>query len=181
MRNLRAVSSAEAVPSTGVVDTLSVPATDTPIADHVAYFRQHPKTQPPWLATALAKAGESLGGIDEDAMWKHSYVTGAVSGWLILCHLIGTVARGNFRLAPATLWEGYHVTQRKPHLPLEKCVYGYTTCTGSSDLCGERNKINYGKLQKQVVWMWNDSDTHEGHKPGLCLFKDMALGLVWLS
>jgi hypothetical protein len=37
-----------------------------------------------------------------------------------------------------------------------------------------RNKRNHGSYEKQVVWMRNDS-------PGLCLLKDTAPGLVWIS
>jgi hypothetical protein len=102
-RNLRAVALTKSAFGPGVVDTLPAPATDMPVADHLAYFRQRPKTQPPWLSAALTSAGEALGGID--AIWNHSLITGAVSGWLIICRLIGTVARGAFWLMPAVLVE----------------------------------------------------------------------------
>jgi hypothetical protein len=46
-----------------------------------------------------------LGGVNIDAIWNHGLITGAVSGWLITRHLIGTVARGAFRLTPTALVE----------------------------------------------------------------------------
>jgi hypothetical protein len=61
--------------------------------------------QPPWLSATLASAGEALDGVNINAIWNHSFVTGAVSGWLIICCLIGTVARGSFRLTSAALVE----------------------------------------------------------------------------
>jgi hypothetical protein len=104
-RNLRVPPSTESLPGSGVADAVPAPPAEAPLADHVAYFRQRPKTQPPWLVAALARAGESVGGVDEDAVWKHSYATGAISGWLALRRLIGVVARGNFKLTPAVLGE----------------------------------------------------------------------------
>ena len=102
---LRASALNESNLGPGVIDTLPAPAADAPVAEHLAYFRQRPKTQPPWLSAALASAGEALGGVDIDAVWNHGLVTGAVSGWLITRRLIGTVARGAFRLTPTALVE----------------------------------------------------------------------------
>jgi hypothetical protein len=97
MRNLRASALAKNILGSGVVDTVPVP-----VVDHIAYFRQCPKSQPPWFSATIARAGEA-GGVDEDAIWNHSLITGAVSRWLIIRHLIGTIARGTFWLTSAAL------------------------------------------------------------------------------
>jgi hypothetical protein len=102
MKNPRASALAKSTPDPGVIDTSPAPTANAPIADHIAYFRQRPKTQPPWLSATLASAGEALDSVDIDTVWNHSLVTGAVSRWLIL---IGTVARGSFWLTPAALIE----------------------------------------------------------------------------
>jgi hypothetical protein len=106
MRNLRASAPTGNIPGSGIVDTVLAPAPDAPLASHLAYFRQHHRTQPPWFSAAIARAGELVGGTNEDAIWAHDLVNGAVSGWLVVHRLIGTIAQGNhFWLTRATLVE----------------------------------------------------------------------------
>jgi hypothetical protein len=46
------------------------------------------------------------GSANEDAIWAHNLVNRAISSWLVVRCLIGTIAQGNhFRLTPAALIE----------------------------------------------------------------------------
>jgi hypothetical protein len=102
---LRSVASTDTLVSAPAEEAKSAPAADAPVAEHIAYFRQRPRAQPPWFSAAIARAGEVLGGDNENAVWAHNLVTSSVSGWLMARRLIGTAARGAFWLTPAALVE----------------------------------------------------------------------------
>jgi hypothetical protein len=105
LRNLRLVASTDTLVSAPAEEAKSAPAADAPVAEHIAYFRQRPRAQPPWFSAAIARAGEVLGGDDENAVWVHNLVTSSISGWLMARRPIGTAARGAFQLTPAALVE----------------------------------------------------------------------------